>query len=82
MSHACCCFPTAVPIFPQNHTSTSKGNNPGSYTSPQSSWNNVCALNSDSVTYATTDAELQLRDLRYYGRIAAAFEVFFDLSNL
>ena len=34
------------------------------------------------MTYATMDAVLQLCNLRYYGRIAAVFEVFFDLSNL
>ena len=32
--------------------------------------------------YAIADAELQLRNLRYYGRIAVVFEVFIDLSNL
>lgn len=34
------------------------------------------------MTYATIDIELQLCNLRYYGRIAVAFEVFFDWSNL
>lgn len=82
MSHSCCCLDTTVPILSQNHINMSKNGNPDRYTSTQSSWNNVCALNCNFVTYATIDIKLQLRNLCYYKHIAAAFEVFFDFSNL
>lgn len=76
MSHFYYCLHTIVPILSQNHTNMSKNGNPGSYTSPQSTWNNVCTLNSNFVTYATIEMKLQLRNLCYYKHIAAAFEVF------